>query len=187
MEKELGRIYGEEEARRVVVEYVGRVREYVGKKLNIDELEYSRDRMWNAEGKSLVALILAGYPLMSYGEIALYGYLRRDMSYYHVKRGYELLDKDKGFAAAFRGFKAVHRKLMDELFSIDIEEDWTEEKVRVMRVSQSFMYLEVGGKQLRIDMDDLKALGWLAEFMDRERGQRLLDKSRLIFKVGRGK
>lgn len=165
MEKEIGRIYGDIWGRRVTKEYVNRVRDYVGKSLGIDGFAFSRG---DARGKSLVALILAGYPLMSYGEISGYGYLRSDMAYYHVKRGYELLESDKEFARAFRRFKTVHRKLMDELFGIGIEEDWNEEPVSVRRVSQRFMYLEVGGKYMRIDMDDVRALGWLAEFIDRK-------------------
>ena len=185
MIQQLGRLYGDDIAKKVCDTYVERVKDYCGMALGAKQGFMESRKFSDGEAKTLVAMILSVYPNMEYSEIATYGYRKAENVLYHVKKAYDYLDVNKRFKVAFWDFRRVHRRLMDELFNIDIEEDWDEETIRITRISAVHMYLDISGKHVRIDMDDVKALGYIAGFVDRERGTKLLDRKKLLFNRSR--
>lgn len=157
------------------------VKDYVKKEFELSDDFFKSRKFPDAEGRTLVALILSVWCKMTYSEIAQNGYTSSQLAYHRVKQGYTYLDSDKRFTRAFWKFQKQHRKLVREVFNIKVEEDWEEEEVKLMRISNVYFYLSINGKSVRIDIDVIKALGYIGEFVDRERGLRLLDKNRLMY------
>lgn len=185
MEKQLREVFPDKIVKRICDGYVNAVKEYVREVFKLEKDFFKSRKFDDAEGRTLVALILSTYPQMTYAEITNYGYGSIQLVLNRVKQGFGYLDSDNRFKKAFWGFRRVHRKLMEELFSIKIEEEWNEEEVKLTRVSTMYFYLDVNGKPVRIDIDVVKALGYIAEFVDRERGTRLLDRKKLLFNMSR--
>lgn len=167
----------------IVLKYIEAVDNYVMREYRLKNDYKSVRGGGNGIGKTMYCMILSLYGGLRYDDIAKYGDMsNRQVVYHFLVQGYGYAEHEKGFKTTFSKFRAEHKKIVDWIFNIQLEDmdGYEEERIEDIRITSDYMYASISGVPMRLSLKQWKAMGKLAVFVHGSNNGRMISKKDLF-------